>query len=340
MNTKSFLKLLGKYSKEEHLRLMKGTLNIDYSKLSSIKPIFSERWKNQNVVVPYIAESHIIDSYYSLPERPDIAFTCLWKAINNSYNNYFLKQANNNLSCKKLSDTKSLEKVVEHISNDSNKSFNYNSVNYTIEELVNIYINKIPDKTYSFVSNYILKGMAVTGPNVSGVSDIYASSSYKTFKSKFASIHDVIEKTYGEKYRNICNVSLSSDKTYVNFGINDSNKIKSRKLVHNLSISLRDMLEGNICKLDNKDSKYSGEIKLLSFHERLSFLVFVILYAVRNNNTHGNVVSRMNSAYTNSDSFKAAEYIFLLAHMFLSLIMYKNGDLHLDELGFNVVNIQ
>lgn len=339
MNTKSVLNLLENYSKEEHLRLMKGTLVLDYSKLLSIKPIFSERWGDENVVVPYVEKSHIIDSYYSLPERPDIAFTCLWKAINNSYNNYYLKQVYNNPSYKQLSDTRSLEKIIEHISNDANKSFCQNSDNYTIEELINLYIDKIPDKTYSFVSNYILKGMAVTDQNVSGVSEIYALSSYKTFKNKFKDIHNIIENTYGKKYRKICNVSISLDKTCIDFGISDSNKKNSRKLVHSLSQSLKKMLKGDCCQLENKDINYSGKIELLSFHERLSFLILVILYSVRNNNTHGNVASRMNSAYANSESFKAAEYIFLLAHMFLSLIMFRNGDLELDELGFNVLNI-
>ena len=331
--------MLNNYSKDEHLRLMKGTLNLDYSKLSSIKPIYSERWNEDILTVPYVAKSHIIDSYYSLPERPDIAFTCLWKAINNSYSNYYLKQVHNNYNCKQLSDSKSLEKIIEHISNDANKTFSFDSENYTIEELVNLYINNIPDKIYKFVASYILKGMAITDPSVTGISEIYALSSYKTFKNKFNDIHNIIENTYGVKYRGICNLSISSDKTCVNYGISDSNKNKSRALIHNLSLKLKELLAGNGCQLQNKDSGYKGKIELLSFQERLSFLIFIILYSVRNNNTHGNVASRMNSEHANSESFKASEYVYLLGHMFLSLIMYRNGDLNLDDLGFNIANL-
>jgi hypothetical protein len=282
-----------------------------------------------------VAKSHVIDAYYSLPERPDIAFTSLWKAINNSYNNYYLRQVFGNPNCKQLSDTKSLEKVLEHIANDANKKI---TDEHTIESLVGLYIEKIPDKTYRFVASYILKGMAIMNPGSSNnLSEIYALSSYKTFKNKFSDIHNIIEQTYGEKYRGICNVDVASDKTTVQFKIEKSSKNKSRKLIHSLSGSLKGLLEGNEVEL--KNGNFSGKIELSSFHQRLYFLIFIILYSVRNNNTHGNVASRLNSAYTNTESFEAAEYIFLLGHMFLSLIMYKNGDLLSSELKFNLENI-
>jgi len=312
---------------------MQGALNIDYSKLESLQPIFSERWNENNL--PYVAKSHVIDAYYSLPERPDIAFTSLWKAINNSYNNYYLKQVYGNQSCKKLSDTKSLEKILEHIGNDANKRIDDDC---TIESLVNLYIDKVPDKTYRFVASYILKGMVIMDTNSNhGISEIYASSSYKTFKNKFSDIHNIIEQTYGNKYRQICNCLVNQDRTTVNFNIPNPNKEESRKLIHSLAKSLKSMLSGDGAQLQN--GNYSGKIELLSFREKLNFLIFIVLYSVRNNNTHGNVASRMNSAYTNKESFKAAEYIFLLGHMFLSLIMYRNGDLLPNELAFNLKNI-
>ena len=39
-------------------------------------------------VIPYVLRTHLLDSYYCLPERPDMAFTFLWKCINNTYSNY------------------------------------------------------------------------------------------------------------------------------------------------------------------------------------------------------------------------------------------------------------
>ncbi|KAF7786050.1 hypothetical protein PRUB_a0493 [Pseudoalteromonas rubra] len=333
MHNQSTINLIENYSKEEHMRLIQGNLNIDYSRLKSLSPIFSERWDADNL--PYVAKSHVIDAYYSLPERPDIAFTSLWKAINNSYNSYYLKQVFGNPNCKQLTDTKSLEKVIEHIANDANVVI---EDEHTIESLVGFYIGKIPDKTYRFVASYILKGMAIMDPKSNGsVSEIYALSSYKTFKNKFPEIHGVIEKTYGEKYRDICDVGIGSDKVTVQLNIANSDEEKSIALTRSLADSLKRMLNGNKVKLDNGD--FSGVIELLSFQQRLYFLIFTILYSVRNNNTHGNVASRMNSEYANKESFEAAEYIFLLGHMFLSLIMYRNGDLLPSDLKLNFENI-
>lgn len=333
MHNKSVINLLKNYSREEHLRLMQGNLDIDYSRMKSLSPIYSERWTEDSL--PYVAKSHVIDAYYSLPERPDIAFTSLWKAINNSYNNYYLRQVFGNPNCKQLSDTKSLEKIVEHIANDRNIEI---TDEHTIHSLVDLYIENIPDKTYRFVASYILKGMAIIDPGSNNsLSEIYALSSYKTFKNKFPDIHHIVEQTYGKKYRDICNVEVASDKVTLKFNIEESSKDRSRKLIHSLAESLKGMLEGNC--VDLRNGSFSGKIELLSFHQRLYFLIFIILYSVRNNNTHGNVASRMNSAYANKESFEAAEYIFLLGHMFLSLIMYKNGDLSPSELKFNLENI-
>jgi len=352
MDVKSILNLLENYSKDKHLNMIKENLKIEDSKLNKLSPIISPRWDKESM--PYVAKSHILDAYYSLPERPDIGFTCLWKAINNSYNNYYLKQVykSEGQQCHKLQDSKSLDKVLLHISQDRKKKI---SDDHTIESLVDLYISKIPDKTYNFVANYILKGMAIVNVDEKKLSPIYALSSYGSFKKKFSHIHGVIKQTYGVKYISLCDISVAADKTTVDFGMSKGDeaeskvvKNKSRKIIHSLSQDLKKILNGGRCILEykEKDEKtnkveviYSEEIELSNFHDRLYFLMVTILYSIRNNNTHGNVASRMNSAYANSESFYASEYIFLLGHMFLSLIMHRNGDLTLDELSFNLENI-
>lgn len=347
MDIKLILKLLGNYSKENHLNMIKENLRIEDSKLNSLSPIISQRWDEKTM--PYVAKSHILDAYYSLPERPDIGFTCLWKAINNSYNNYYLKQVykSEGQQCHKLSDSKSLDKVLLHISQDHNKKI---SDEHTIESLIDLYISKIPDKTYNFVASYILKGMAIVNVDEEKLSPIYALSSYGSFKKKFSHIHGAIKQTYGMKYISLCDITVATDKTTVDFGMSKGGeaeskvvKNKSRKIIHSLSQVLKEILNGGKSTLEftnnKKEVTYSEEIEFSNFHDRLYFLMVTILYSVRNNNTHGNVASRMNSAYANSESFHASEYIFLLGHMFLSLIMYRNGDLTLDELSFNLENI-
>ncbi|WP_146066877.1 hypothetical protein [Candidatus Venteria ishoeyi] len=159
-----------------------------------------------------------------------------------------MKQVAGNPRYKKLSDTKSLEKVIEHIANDMNENI---SDNYTIESLISLYISEIPEKTYKFVASYILKGIAITNPDSNnGIYDIYALSSYKTFKNKFTDIHNVIDETYGKKYRELCDIAIAENKVSIDFKISESSKDKSRELVHSLSLSLKEILNGNVCKLE------------------------------------------------------------------------------------------
>ncbi len=334
MDTKSTIKLIKNYSRESHLRLLEQNISADCTRLETLQPIFSEEWNISKASIPYIAKTHLLDSYYCLPQRPDMAFTHLWKAINNSYNNYYLKQVYGNNNCKSLSDSKSLSKVIEHIADSVNNSFEYQSKHFTIDDIVQKYCVNISLKSLRFVASYILKGIAIDS---SHVSEIYASSSYKSFKSRFPHNFDVINNTYGNKYKIICSPAVSSDKTSVDYNISD--REKSRALVHSLAQSFKELLENGIVHLDNKTTNFSGGMRFLSTKEKLEFLIFSVLYAVRNNNIHGNVASRMNSNFVNQESFKAAEYIYLLGHMFLSLIMYRNGDLKITDLYINLENI-
>ena len=43
--------------------------------------------------ITYILKTHLLDSYYCLPERPDMAFTFLWKCMNNIYSTYQRKNS-------------------------------------------------------------------------------------------------------------------------------------------------------------------------------------------------------------------------------------------------------
>ena len=228
-----------------------------------------------------------------------------------------------------MSDSKSLDKIIEHISNNLGRGFEVDGEIKTIKCILDLYYKEIPIKTLNFVSSYILKGIAIESHNAP---IIYASSSYRSFKKKFGKIYQIIKSTYGFKYQEICSPCVSSCKTVIDYSISDGEK--SRKLVHSLSGSLKEALVNGCVNLDDGSS-----ISFDTEKERLEFVLLCILYSVRNNNSHGNVASRMNSVYANKDSFKAAEYVYLLGHMFLSLIMYKNQDIEIDDLRINFQNI-
>ena len=76
------LKLAKDYSKERHLDLLPRCNNNILDKLDYI---YDENWENQGVPYPYEILTYLFDSYYVLPERPDLAALFCWQAINHSY---------------------------------------------------------------------------------------------------------------------------------------------------------------------------------------------------------------------------------------------------------------
>ena len=61
--------------------------------------------------------------------------------------------------------------------------------------------------------------------------------------------------------------------------------------------------------------------------ERLSFVLFGILYASRCNNFHGNVAARMNSINANKDTFKMYTDMFLTEYIILAIHLNSQGAL-------------
>ena len=102
------LKLAKDYSKKRHLDLLpRGNNNI----LENLDFIYDENWENQGVPYPYEILTYLFDSYYVLPERPDLAALFCWQAINHSY--YVQQLSDNNVGF--CQDTKGVELVRDAI---------------------------------------------------------------------------------------------------------------------------------------------------------------------------------------------------------------------------------
>ena len=61
--------------------------------------------------------------------------------------------------------------------------------------------------------------------------------------------------------------------------------------------------------------------------ERMTFVLFGILYASRCNNFHGNVAARMNSIRADKKTFRMYTDIFLLEYIVLVIHMNSQGNL-------------
>lgn len=174
------------------------------------------------------------------------------------------------------------------------------------------YYMNITDKTYRYVASYILKGYAI---DQSGFSEKYLSSSYVTFKKKFPTIFQIIANSYGYAYHSITSAALIGNRVLLN--INDSDK--SRKIIHSFSLKLRELIENGTTEIDEKYPTSTRQTINFTDEDKITFVLFSILYASRCNNFHGNVASRLNSIYANQESFAMYTNIFLLEYITLAI---------------------
>jgi hypothetical protein len=135
-----------------------------------------------------------------------MAFSYLWTAINNSYNDLLLKQNTGNVI---LTDTKSIDNSLALISSFLSSKVDNKAIlpeeyeSKTVNEILIEFTKRLPDKNLNFLGSYILKGMAISIKNSEGtpptIREIHISSSYKAFKKRFKTIHNHLYWNYGKK---------------------------------------------------------------------------------------------------------------------------------------------
>lgn len=342
-------KLVTSYTSKGHEKILPAPESEMLRWFEGFKFLNPASWAGNPKKIPYIAVTALIDSYSCLPRRPDMAFTYLWTAINNSYNDLFLIH---NTTSKRLGDTKAIEKSLDLISNilqsniENKAAIPDNYENKTINEIVIEFAKRLPDKTLNFLASYILKGMAVTrhndNQNQTKIREIHISSSYQTFANRFKVIHNHLYWNYGRNYSKICSIKEAVDKTSVNYGISEANAGTSRKITRAMRKELQRILVNNptLDQFDTNGNPLPQEISFASEIQRIEFLVFSLLYASRNNNIHGNVASRVNSIFSNADTITAATWNFLFGYFYLSLLLLCLKQIDLDDLDVHLSNLK
>lgn len=302
--------------------------------------------------IVYSAETHLLDSYYCLSKRPDMAFTFLWKAINATYNKYYFEQfaKETNLSSIDFNgregDAKKLEIILKGLLDKIEDRFNYDNREYTLKKLIEIYVEKMPIKTLRFVSNYILNGYVMNEKldyqfirqGLKKSKNPYISSQFSTFNNKFEGNLNVISQTYGQSYSKIT-VLASSVEDY-NIEVKTLDKKKSRQISHSLAIKLKELLVYRETEVTSSDMGTTFKLKINDDFEYLQMIFNIVLYAIRNSSFHGNSASRFESKFFDEESIVSSIYTYLLGHLFLSLCLYVSGDLEKDDLDINLKNFK
>lgn len=325
------INLLNNYTKEGHNNLLYATIKPIPFSIITIK---SENWKNETWLltnkVPYVVLTHLLDSYDCLPERPDMAFTFLWKSINNTYKNLGTRKRVSTLSKKRLSDSDGINYLIDEINNIKNLPI---TAHYTVINLIEEYVKIIPIKPFKFISNFILKGNTMEN---SGILPILRGSSYSSFKKNHKDIFDKIKITYGNVYNGISLPTIVGSEC--NLNINDLRK--SNSLPKSLAGKLRELLINKASTISASNQNQSYTLSLSNDKEYLTFIIKTILYSIRNNSVHGNIVSRLNSEFASDESLKTAIYIYFLGHLILTLGLYINKEITIEDLSINIRNIE
>lgn len=184
------------------------------------------------------------------------------------------------------------------------------------------FLKRMPDKTFHYVASYMLKGYAM---EKKGIAEKYRASSYKTLKRKIPSLLDILDNAYGKSYCKISNPTLVNNE--VDLGITNANKGKSRAITHSFGTKLKALMLGEEVEITFCDVQGTKKTYKFTEVERMSFVLFGILYASRCNNFHGNVAARMNSINANKDTFKMYTDMFLTEYIILAIHLNSQGAL-------------
>lgn len=158
-----------------------------------------------------------------------------------------------------------------------------------------------------------------------GIAEKYRASSYKTLKRKIPSLLDILDNAYGKSYCKISNPTLVNNE--VDLGITNANKGKSRAITHSFGTKLKALMLGEEVEITFCDVQGTKKTYKFTEVERMSFVLFGILYASRCNNFHGNVAARMNSINANKDTFKMYTDMFLTEYIILAIHLNSQGAL-------------
>lgn len=311
------LRLAKEYSKSQHLNLLPhGDKNI----LQNLNFIYDSDWE-RSAIYPYEVLTYLFDCYYVLPERPDLASLFCWQAINHSYYTHQLEIG----SIGKIKDTKGIELICDAILSEWNQKY---------KKILIPYLQKLPLKSFRYVASYMLKGYAIERNNIEIK---FASSSYSTMKNQMHKLYDILNESYGRAFCQISN-PIKKDNRVV-FGISDSNKGKSRNIVHSFSLKLKKLMMDEEVEITPFDKRLPIKKYKFNDREKLLFVLFGIIYASRCNNFHGNVASRMNSINADIETFNMYTDVFLIEYIILAIYMNIRNELSdaaMDKLQNNV----
>lgn len=136
---------------------------------------------------------------------------------------------------------------------------------------------------------------------------------------------DIMKDSYGKAYCKIANPTIVNNE--LNLGIGNADEGQSRNITHSFAEKLQKLMLGEEVEITLCDAQGATQKYKFTDTERMTFVLFGILYASRCNNFHGNVAARMNSIRADKKTFRMYTDIFLLEYIVLVIHMNSQGNL-------------
>jgi hypothetical protein len=338
---KQLLSLINNYRKESHIKYFEHKNTVGHLLVpGKFKTIKSKLWNDNvwlsNNTLPQTAITHLLDSYYQLPERPDLAFNSLWTSINSVYSKIAIE--NSIVRGTKIpGDAESIRIACKKIVSVLDHKISYSGTQFTIRYIIKDYLENFPLQTFNFLASFILKGSVIYDhyPN-------YISSQFKTFKNqeRFQTIYEVINDSYGQSYKNIYTADITPSGVELKLNGEDEdqvkkNRVKSEGIIHNLAIFLKELAVKRSAYIEREEIK----VQILDDEKYLEFIFQTTLYSIRNTTLHGNSSARLSSINANSTYLTTSTYTFLYGHLLLSLLLYISNEIDIQDLSINLENL-
>lgn len=301
----------------DHAAHMKSLIYSEKNIMDQLILISDSMWKTNEEKCPYEVLTFLLDSYYCLPKRPDLASLFGWQAINRIYNELtFAKQSDTE---KPWGDAKGIKFLIDCIDERGDEFYPY----------LEPYFEKMPEKLYRFVARYLIDGCLIEEIGKKK----YLPHSYRTVKFEFENLVDNIKKSYAIAMKNKTNPRIENGKFVKKKEKETAADLRnSRNIVGNLAKKLKELIASGKVSFQLKDKNETTIHMNFTNKERLKFVVLAILYASRCNNLHGNVESRMNSPYADLETFEAYTNVFLIEYMIIAIGLVLRGQMPAESL--------
>ena len=139
---------------------------------------------------------------------------------------------------------------------------------------------------------------------------------------KFKILGSALGGSFGEAYFALTSPSENKTAGTINLNILEANEPKAQAITRSLSDEISNLLKtGNVNVSPHNTRAVKVIVPTLALSDRIGFFVQFVLYASRNNMSHGKVSSRLNSETANKKSYDANLFMYVVCYVLLAILL-------------------